>query len=74
MLGGTSRVEPTGSDPSPAGIYTFIRRSVPASGMNPLPLVAESGSEVALPTTLVAGVVLVVSLLIVVGWLAYLYR
>ena len=42
--------------------------------MNPLPLVAESGSGTALPTTLTASVVLVVSLLIVVGWLAYLYR
>ncbi|MFC7096524.1 hypothetical protein [Halobaculum marinum] len=42
--------------------------------MNPLPLVAESGSEVALPTTLTASVVLVVSILVVVGWLAYLYR
>ncbi|MFC7069089.1 hypothetical protein [Halobaculum lipolyticum] len=42
--------------------------------MNPLPLVAESGSEVALPTTLTASVVLIASVLLVVGWLAYLYR
>ncbi|MFC7137364.1 hypothetical protein [Halobaculum litoreum] len=42
--------------------------------MNTLPLVAESGSGVALPTTLAASVVLIASLLLVVGWLAYLYR
>ena len=42
--------------------------------MHPLPLAAESGSGVALPTTLTASVVLIVSLLVVVGWLAYLYR
>jgi len=42
--------------------------------MNTAPLLVESGSEVALPTTASASVVLVVSVLIVVGWLAYLYR
>ncbi|GAA0209500.1 MULTISPECIES: hypothetical protein [Halobaculum] len=42
--------------------------------MNPLPLVAESGSEVALPTTPTAAVVLIASVLAVVVWLAYLYR
>ena len=42
--------------------------------MNPLPLAAESGSEVALPTTLTASVVLLVSIAVVVAWLVYLYR
>ncbi|SHH60220.1 hypothetical protein [Halobaculum gomorrense] len=42
--------------------------------MNPLSLAAESGSAVALPTTLTASVVLVVSIALVVAWLVYLYR
>ncbi|WP_255764083.1 hypothetical protein [Halobaculum sp. CBA1158] len=42
--------------------------------MNPVSILAQSGAEVALPTTPVAVVVLVVSLLITAGWLAYLYR
>ena len=56
------------------GIYTFIRRSLSLPRMNPLPLAAESGAEVALPTTLTASVVLIVSIVLVVAWLVYLYR
>ncbi|MFB6167475.1 MAG: hypothetical protein ABEJ43_01355 [Haloferacaceae archaeon] len=33
-----------------------------------------AGAEPALPTDLVGAVVLVVSLLLTIGWLAYLYR
>lgn len=38
--------------------------------MNVLPL----ASEATIPTTLSASVVLIASLLVVVGWLVYLYR